>query len=371
MKHLKSISRAKFVKKITYLFFGFLGIISYPFANIVFFGDKKKMLTISKLPIIGPWPTDDPFLFCVHHKDNYPKANNYMGPDYDLSERNIGNDFSNLNGWSMYHGDKIPGFPRHPHRGFETITIVDKGLIDHSDSLGFSARYGDGDVQWLTAGDGIQHSEMFPLLNKKDKNPIDFFQIWINLKSTNKRVAPNFSMFWKREIPKIIKYDSNKLKTEIEVIAGSYEKNNAPTPPPNSWAFDVKNHVNIWKIKMSDKAKFILPSVENGVVRTLYFYSGGEISINKQRIDKMNMIQINSFDSVEIYSLKDENNILLLQAKQIKEPVVKYGPFVMNSREEIQEAFDDYNKTGFGKWSWADAGPVHGKKYKKFAIGNN
>tara|TARA_A100001388_G_scaffold277593_1_gene269741 strand:+ start:2380 stop:3495 length:1116 start_codon:yes stop_codon:yes gene_type:complete len=371
MKHLKSISRAKFVKKITYLFFGFLGIISYPFANIVFFGDKKKMLTISKLPITGPWPTDDPFLFCVHHKDNYPKANNHMGPDYDLSERNIGNDFSNLNGWSMYHGDKIPGFPRHPHRGFETITIVDKGLIDHSDSLGFSARYGDGDVQWLTAGDGIQHSEMFPLLNKKDKNPIDFFQIWINLKSTNKRVAPNFSMFWKKEIPKIIKYDSNKLKTEIEVIAGSYEKNNAPTPPPNSWAFDVKNHVNIWKIKMSDKAKFILPSVENGVVRTLYFYSGGEISINKQKIDKMNMIQINSFDSVEIHSLKDENNILLLQAKQIKEPVVKYGPFVMNSREEIQEAFDDYNKTGFGKWSWADAGPVHGKKYKKFAIGNN
>ena len=156
---------------------------------------KPNTLRISKLPDNGPWPTVDPFLFCVHHNDNYPIANSKLGPDSSLDNRNIGDDFSNLNGWSMYHGEKIPGFPRHPHRGFETITIVEKGLIDHSDSLGFSARYGDGDVQWLTAGDGVQHSEMFPLLNTNKSNPTDFFQIWINLKSDKKRVTPNFSMF--------------------------------------------------------------------------------------------------------------------------------------------------------------------------------
>ena len=94
------------------------------------------------MPDSGPWPTSDPFLFCVHHVDNYPKANDNMGPDENLNGRNIGNDFSNKNGWSMYHGEKIPGFPRHPHRGFETITIVDKGLIDHSDSLGYSNKNG-------------------------------------------------------------------------------------------------------------------------------------------------------------------------------------------------------------------------------------
>ena len=96
------------------------------------------MLKVSKLPESGPWPTSDPFLFCVHHKDIYPKANNNMGPDAKLDQRNIGSDFSNIDGWSMYHGDKIPGFPKaSSYRGFETITIVDKGLIDHSDSLGF------------------------------------------------------------------------------------------------------------------------------------------------------------------------------------------------------------------------------------------
>ena len=88
----------------------------------------------------------------------------------------MGNDFSNKDGWSMYHGRSIPGFPRHPHRGFETLTVVSKGTIDHADSLGASARYGDGDAQWLTAGDGINHSEMFPLFNQSGNNKLDFFQ---------------------------------------------------------------------------------------------------------------------------------------------------------------------------------------------------
>ena len=329
------------------------------------------MLNISKLPESGPWPTSDPFLFCVHHKDNYPKANDNMGPNEKLDGRNIGSDFSNLNGWSMYHGDKIPGFPRHPHRGFETITIVDKGLIDHSDSLGYSARYGDGDVQWLTAGNGIQHSEMFPLLDKKQSNSIDFFQIWINLKSENKRVSPNFSMFWKGEIPKVIEYDNSKLKTEIQVIAGIYKQEVAPKPPPNSWANEKQNYVNIWKIKMDDKAQFIMPKVEDGVSRRLYFYQGNRISINNQNINHESIIEIDNFDEISISSIEGEACILLLQARPIDESVVKYGPFVMNTREEIQEAFNDYNKTGFGDWTWSDDGPVHGNKYEKFAIGDN
>lgn len=371
MKQLNLISRSKFFKKISYIFVSIVGYITIPFASITIFKEKLKVLTISKLPKTGPWPTFDPFLFCVHHKDDYPKANDEMGPNEKLDGRNIGDDFSNLNGWSMYHGDKIPGFPRHPHRGFETITIVDKGLIDHSDSLGYSARYGDGDVQWLTAGDGIQHSEMFPLLDKKNNNPIDFFQIWINLKSVNKRVSPNFSMFWKNEIPKIIEYDDNKLKTQIEIIAGSFSKKNAPSPPPNSWAKDKSNYVNIWKIKMNEGAQFIIPKVEKGISRSLYFYNGDFILINNQEINSGNLIQINNFDSITISSTKGNNYILLLQARPINEPVVKYGPFVMNTRSEIQEAFNDYNKTGFGEWTWIDGGPVHGEKYKKFAIGDN
>ena len=104
---------------------------------------NTTIISTRDLPSQGPWPTFDPFLFCVHHNDIYPEANNKLGPKSSLSNRNIGQDFSNLNGWNMYHGKTIPGFPKHPHRGFETITIVRNGLIDHADSLGAAARYGN------------------------------------------------------------------------------------------------------------------------------------------------------------------------------------------------------------------------------------
>ena len=118
-------------------------------------------------PLGFPWQTQDPFLFCVHHEDFYPKGNDEMGPSASLAGRSIGNDFAiNKENWRMYHGRRVPGFPAHPHRGFETVTIVTKGVVDHSDSLGAAGRFGFGDVQRMTAGRGVQQCEKFPHLNK-------------------------------------------------------------------------------------------------------------------------------------------------------------------------------------------------------------
>jgi redox-sensitive bicupin YhaK (pirin superfamily) len=135
-------------------------------------------LVLETLPLTSsPWPTIDPFLFCVHHDDTYPAGNGRFGPDASLTGRELGADFAGVDGWRMYHGLEVPGFPQHPHRGFETVTYVRRGLIDHSDSLGAAARFGRGDTQWLTAGRGIVHSEMFPLLDDDAPNPLELFQI--------------------------------------------------------------------------------------------------------------------------------------------------------------------------------------------------
>ena len=114
-----------------------------------------KKIIKNKFPLDFSWKTQDPFLAIAFHHDDYPKANGQFGPNASLAGRNIGMDFEIKDGYRMYHGDEVPGFPAHPHRGFETITLVREGFIDHADSLGSSGRYGKGDVQWMTAGAGL------------------------------------------------------------------------------------------------------------------------------------------------------------------------------------------------------------------------
>ena len=109
-------------------------------------------------PLSSPH-AQSPFLFAVFHNDTYPEGKPDMSINAPLHNRNIGSDFGNKD-WNMYHGTTVPGFPQHPHRGFETITVSHEGLVDHHDSMGCQGRFGNGDTQWMTAGAGISHSEM-------------------------------------------------------------------------------------------------------------------------------------------------------------------------------------------------------------------
>jgi len=192
-----------------------------------------------------PWATADPFLFCVHHDDAYPRGNDRMGPAASLAGRELGMDFAGKDGWRMYHGEVVPGFPQHPHRGFETVTIARRGYIDHSDSLGAAARFGRGDVQWLTAGKGIVHSEMFPLLDQAADNPVELFQIWLNLPASDKLVEPHFAMLWSDKVPVV-----RDRGAEITIIAGALGEHVPPPPPPHSWAARRDTDVAIWSIML-------------------------------------------------------------------------------------------------------------------------
>jgi redox-sensitive bicupin YhaK (pirin superfamily) len=323
---------------------------------------------INSKPLGFQWEPEDPFLFTVHHLDFYPKAKESMQPDASLEGRDIGQDFAGKDGWRMYHGNKIPGFPGHPHRGFETVTIVRQGFVDHSDSMGATCRYSAGDVQWLTAGKGIQHSEMFPLLNTEDVNTLELFQIWLNLPQANKFVEPHFKMLWNKSIPVYDYEDSNHKKTQITVVAGEIDKCKAPPPPPNSWAADAKNAVAIWTIKMEAEATWNLPATEKNINRTLYFFKGSSLKIENEKIASYTGVKVHSDMEIKLTNGNDETEILLLQGRPIKEPVMQYGPFVMNTRAEIEQAFRDYQMTQFGGWPWNTNDPVHPRTKGRFAI---
>jgi quercetin 2,3-dioxygenase len=318
-------------------------------------------------PLGFAWETSDPFLICVHHADRYPKGNTHLGPDVSLSGRDLGQDFSQQHGWSMYHGTTVPGFPMHPHRGFETVTIVLEGFVDHSDSHGAAGRYGEGDVQWMTAGAGLQHAEMFPLLNRKSGNFLHLFQVWLNLPKAKKFAEPHYKMLWAEDIPTLKFEDKQGKSTEVIVVAGKLNGTAAVKPAPDSWAASAENEVAIWIIKMAAGARWALPAASQPLNRTLFFYEGDALNAAGTEV-RVNM----ALDLLADQDLHLENNgkeacLLLLQGRPIGEPVMQYGPFVMNTQAEIQQAFSDYRRTQFGGWPWERTDPVHDADAKRFA----
>jgi hypothetical protein len=318
-------------------------------------------------PLGFPWETFDPFLFCVHHDDAYPAGNEEMGPAASLAGRNIGQDFEGKDGWRMYHGEVVPGFPQHPHRGFETVTVARRGFIDHADSLGATARFGKGDVQWMTAGGGIVHAEMFPLLDRSGPNPAELFQIWLNLPPEDKMVEPHFTMLWSERIPVHRERDSHGSETEVTIIAGELAGLRPPAPPPHSWASRPDSHVAIWSVRMAGRASWRLPAAPRGVNRTLYFFGGGSIEVAGRRLSTHGAMRLVPDVDVDLVAGDGLTELLLLQGKPIAKPVVQYGPFVMTSRAEIQQALQDYQRTRFGGWPWPSDGPVHSRNKGRFA----
>lgn len=317
------------------------------------------------------WPTIDPFLFCAHHHDHYPSGDGQLGPAASLDGRDLGADFEGLDGWRMYHGTRIPGFPQHPHRGFETVTYVRRGVVDHSDSLGASARFSTGDTQWVTAGDGIVHSEMFPLLSVDSTNDAEFFQIWLNLPSADKHAPAHFSMLWSEDIP-VVRRPSPEGDALVTVIAGAFDGVLPPAAPPRSWAASADNDVAIWHLEIPAGARCDLPPAERtDTRRVVYVYSDDGLAVDGYELPGRHAVEVTASGrvSLEVDHVNAGGPVtaLILQGRPIGEPVAQWGPFVLNDAAGVRQAQLDYQRTGFGGWPWPSDDPVHPTDAGRFA----
>lgn len=303
--------------------------------------------------INGRLPLRDPFIMGAYHLDKYPKGNGNMGPAADISDRAHGNDFDPTAEWRMYHGDKIPGFPYHPHLGFEILTYVPTGYADHCDSLGSRGRYGEGDAQLMSAGSGVLHSEMFPLVHDDKENPLRLFQIWMNLPAKSKMTQPDYKMIWREKMPTGNYTASNGGNVQVKVMIGNYAGVQAIDPLVNSWAADPEHHMGAVEVTMEPGTEFVLPKVSETLNRFVLFYDGEDtVSIAGNAVPINHLFDLNGNEEIIIRNRNAMAKLFILEGEPINEPVVAHGPFVMNTAEEIQEGFSHYRQTQFGGWPW-------------------
>ena len=323
---------------------------------------------LQTVPLGRQWGTADPFLFCVHHLDRYPAANEHMGPAASLEARDLGMDFSGAEGWSMYHGSIVPGFPQHPHRGFETVTYVRQGLIDHSDSLGATARFGRGDVQWLTAGSGIVHCEMFPLIDRtgpehhravpdlaqparrrQDGRPV--------LHHAVGRGDPPVGPCRRRGSPgRADRHRRVRSRASGRWPPRRTRTRRVPTPTWPSGISCSSRSPGGWSLR-PDRPE---------TTRTLYVFEG-TLSVAGHTVEASTGVVVRPDEPVTVAAGPDGAEVLVLQGRPIGEPVAQYGPFVMNDRAGIEQALVDYQTTGFGGWPWPTDDPVQPREAGRFA----
>ena len=242
------------------------------------------------------------------------------------------------------------GFPDHPHRGFETVTYSLNGCFYHEDFAGHKGELGPGDVQWMTAGKGIVHSEM----PASKTGNISGFQLWINLSSKHKMVDPFYQEIKKENIPKF-KND----KVEIIIIAGKYDEIKGPCK-------SMSSNISYFDIKVESNSTFIFP-IENDMHGFLYVFEGGYIIVDKITIEEFQAGRFQSDEAnlMKFTTGKEKSRFLLIYGKKLNEKLARYGPFVMNTYEEIEQAFEDYQncKNGFeNRKSWKSEN--HLLKYK-------
>lgn len=308
----------------------------------------KKPSTVQKIVDINiHWSGDDPFTFISHHHDNYPKGNAQMAPPLEtIRGRNLGRDYQERMGFRMYHGRVVPGFPMHAHWGYETVTIAEKGFVDHFDTEGNHGRFGNGDMQWTLASSRYEHCEMYPLLNQENDNPVHITQIAINLPldRKNKEIAVN--NVWSEKVPVI---DRESFK--VTLYCGEFEDESIYSPNPGSWACK-ENSVRIMKVEMQPGATFSLQELPEGINRNIFFVEGKEADMDGTKIRPYLRFKMKPSTSTVITNGDTDAEFWILEGKPIGEKQALFGPVILKDLEEVRKGMDEIRINEFQEWEW-------------------
>lgn len=228
------------------------------------------------------------------------------------------------------------GVGQHPHRGFETVTIVYQGEVEHRDSTGSGGVIGPGDVQWMTAASGILHEEFHSKDFSQKGGTIEMVQLWVNLPAKDKMAAPGYQTLLNQDIPVVPLADN---AGQVRVIAGNYGGHAGPAR--------TFSPINVWDMKLNAGHTTTL-QVEEGHTLAVVMLHGAILVNGEQIVRETQMVLLDhAGDSITLEANGDVS-LLVLSGEPIDEPIVGYGPFVMNSEAEIQQAFRDFNSGQFG-----------------------
>ncbi len=229
------------------------------------------------------------------------------------------------------------GVGQHPHRGFETVTIVYDGEVSHRDSTGSGGTIGPGDVQWMTAGSGILHEEFHSDAFARSGGVLNMVQLWVNLPAQDKMTAPGYQAITAANIPSVALPDN---AGSLRVIAGEYD---GQTGPARTFS-----PMQVWDISLNANGSLVLPARDGW--NTALIVLRGTVQINGEAIAReAQMVLLDQAGSDVVIDANSDAKLLLLSGEPLNEPVVGYGPFVMNSQAQIAEAIDDFNSGQFGR----------------------
>jgi len=231
--------------------------------------------------------------------------------------------------------DQPRGVDEHPHRGFETVTVIYQGEVEHRDSAGNSGRLGPGDVQWMTAASGLVHEEKHERAFAARGGTIEMVQLWVNLPRANKMVPPAYQDLRAADIPAI---DVANGGGSVRVIAGSVDGRRGPAR--------TFTPVGLFDVKLNAGARTEMPLVEGHNAAILVLR--GRVTVDGKEIAAREMALLASSGDRLAIEAADASDLLVMSGEPIREPVARYGPFVMNTREELLQAVHDYQSGQMG-----------------------